>query len=130
MTRNQKSYFFLSICFILLPGIAVSEENKKVPKKNSQDKAKIEKMLKYQSGTVLPFKDIKYSMKIIKPNPNIDSEIVKNTFDPYIDYKLRIINPYTRKEITGKKEQCISFPKTKFLPKGKRYETPIIIPDK
>ena len=124
MTKNQKSCFFLSICFILLPGIAVSEENKKENRKIEADKAQIEKILKIQSGTVISCKDIKYSMQIIKPNPNIDSEIVKNTYDPNIDYKLRIINPFKRKEVTGSIGQCFSIPKTKVLPKGRKYETP------
>ena len=46
--------------------------------------------------------DEKYSMRIIVPNPGIDNEIVKNNIDPSIDYKLRVLNPNTGKEITGR----------------------------
>jgi hypothetical protein len=74
--------------------------------------------------------DDKYSMNIIRPNPGIDSEIVMNTFDPNIDYKLRIIDPYTRKEITGCKGPCFGPFQHKFLEEGKRYETPVTGPAK
>jgi hypothetical protein len=79
-------------------------------------------MLKVQSGAVLSCEGIEYSMKIIKPNPSIDNEIIKNTYDPNIDYKLRIINPYTKKEITGNKRPCFSPIQNKFQKGGKRYE--------
>lgn len=125
MTKNLKTCFVLSICLILfLPGIVVSEEIKKENKKNCLDKAQIKKELKYQSGLVIPRAENEYSMKIFRPNPNIDDKIIKNTFDPNIDYKLRIINPYTKKEITGYKGPFFGFPLNKIQPEGEKYETP------
>ena len=44
--------------------------------------------------------------------------------------ELRIIDPYTRKEITGYKGLCPGSFRHKFLPKGKRYETPLTSPSK
>ena len=41
----------------------------------------------------------KYSMKVIKPDPNIDYKIVKITRDPYVDYKIIVIDPKLKKEI-------------------------------
>lgn len=35
-----------------------------------------------------------FSMNVIKPDPGIDTAIVKNTFDPNTHYEGRIIDPY------------------------------------
>ena len=126
MPKNLKTFFILSICFILfLPGIAVSDEDKSDPKKTVSDKAQIEKKLMNLSGLKFFRKNEKYSMNIIRPNPNIDPEIVKNAYDHNIDYKLRIINPYAKKEVTGSKEIWFGSFRQKVQPQGKRYETPI-----
>lgn len=124
MIKTQHVCFILLICFILfLPGIAVSEENKSKPENTGSDKARIEKKLMNLSGFDLPRMGKKYSMNIIRPNPNIDPEIVKNTYDHSIDYKLRIINPCTKREVTGSKGLRFGLFRQKFQPKGNRYET-------
>ena len=129
MTRNLKTCFFLSIYIIFLPGFGYSEEAKiAAPREGSAARSQIEKMVKHHSGVVSPKAKKKFSMNIIRPNPDIDPEIVMNTFDSNIDYKLRIINPYTRKEITGYKGRCIGSLHNKFQPKGKRYETRYNVP--
>ena len=131
MEKKRKTALFLTIILVFLfSGIAMSDETKVDKKSDLTDKAQIEKMLKKKSGPVFHWTDKKFSMKVIRPNPNIDSEIVKNTYDPNIDYKLRIIDPYTRKEITGYKGLCPGSFRHKFLPKGKRYETPLTSPSK
>ena len=128
MTRNLKICLLLSVYIIFFPGFTYSDENKVASQDESSDKSQIEKMMRHHSGVVSPKAKKKFSMNIIRPNPNIDPEIVRNTFDPNIDYKLIIIGPYSRKEITGFKGQCFGSLRHKFLPKGKRYETPIISP--
>ena len=118
MIKKLHVCFTLSICIILfMPGIAASEENKKDLKSNGSGKTQTEKMIKNQPLPVFPWTDNKYSMRILIPNPHLDPEIVKNTFDPGIDYKLRIIDPYTRKEITGNKGPCPGLLHRKFLQK-------------
>ena len=83
----------------------------------------MEKMVKHHSGFVFPKANKKFSMNIIRPNPNIDPEIIRNTFDPNIDYKLRIVDPHTKKEINGNKGRCFGSLLHKFQLKSKRYET-------
>lgn len=131
MIRNQKICFFISICFILLsPGFSVSEENKKDQENTGEDKTQIAKLLKSHADLNSTCTNEGYTMKIIRPYPNIDPGIVKNTYDPSIDYKLRIIGPYCRKEITGKKGTYFGFLQNKFLPKGREFKTLITIPAK
>lgn len=74
--------------------------------------------------------DEKFTMKVIKPYPDIDTKIVKNNYDPNINYTLRIIDPYTGKERTGKKGPYFGFPYNKIQPEGKRYGIPIAYPVK
>ena len=125
MTKKQTTcLFLLMILIFLFSGTSMSGESK-VDQKPVSDKPQTEKMVKNQPSPVFPWTDKKYSMRIIRPNPNLDPEIVKNTFDPNVDYKLRIIDPYTRKEITGYKGPCFGLLHKKFKYKGKKYETPI-----
>ena len=126
MFKKRHVCFILSICFILfLPGIAVSDEDKSDPEITGSDKARIEKKLMSLSGFKFSRKIEKYSMNIIRPNPDIDPEIVKNVYDHSIDYKLRIIDPYAKREVTGSKEMWLGSFRQKIKPQGKRYETPI-----
>ena len=108
---------------IFLPGFGYCDEAKVARQEESADKSQIEKMVKHYPGFVSPKAQKKFSMNIIRPNPNIDPEIVRNSFDPNIDYKLRIIGPYTRKEITGYWGRCFGSLQHKLHQKGKRYET-------
>ena len=125
MTKKQTTcLFLLMILIFLFSGTSMSGESK-VDQKPVSDKPQTEKMIKHHPLQVFPWTDKKYSMRIIRPNPNLDPEIVKNTFDPNVDYKLRIIDPYTRKEITGYKGPCFGLLHKKFKYKGKKYETPI-----
>ena len=105
MIKKQKICIVLSICLILLlPGIVLSEENKKDSKSSGSEKVQIEKTVKLQAAFNLSEKKPKYSMYIIKPNLDIDSGIINNNFDASIDYKLRIINPYTGEQVTGTRQ--------------------------
>lgn len=125
MIINRKNCIILSIFIIFfMGGKAMSDEIKK-ELQPPKDKDQIKKIFKKGIPPAVPCTKGRFSMRIIRPNPGIDSEIVKNTFDPNIDYKLRIIDPYTGKEITGSKGPCFGAPHRKFQPEGKRYETSI-----
>jgi hypothetical protein len=125
MSKKRETCLFLSSCFVLLfSGVALSDEAKVEKKDNPADKAQIEKMPEQQSGIVFPWIDKEYSMKIIRPNPGIDNKIVRNSFDPTIDYKLRIFDPYKKKEITDFfSPNCKVFIQ-ELQKKGKRYKIP------
>ena len=125
MTKKQKTCLFLSGCFILLfSGVTFSDEAKAEKKVKPADKAQTEEMPKLQPKPVFPWDDKNYSMQIIRPKPGVDNQIVKNNFDPNIDYKLRIIDPYTKREITGSERSCFGSFRHKFIREGKKYETP------
>jgi hypothetical protein len=125
MSKKRETCLFLSSCFVLLfSGVALSDEAKVEKKDNPADKAQIEKMPEQQSGIVFPWIDKEYSMKIIRPNPGIDNKIVRNSFDPTIDYKLRIFDPYKKNEITDFfSPNCKVFIQ-ELQKKGKRYKIP------
>lgn len=107
MTKNQKVCLFLSgFLFLIFSGSAVADKTLVDKKYLLPDKAQIEKNLLNQSGIVFPWEE-EFSMHIIKPFPNIDCEIIKNTFNFNTDFELRIIDPYTKKETTGRKEPCL-----------------------
>ena len=121
MEKKRKTGLFLTIILtFLFSGVTMSDETKADKENPLSDKTQIEKILKKQTGFAFHRKDDKFSMNIIRPNPSIDSEIVKNTFDPNTDYRLRIIDPYTGKEITGCKGPCSGSFQHKFLSEGKR----------
>lgn len=132
MEKKRKTGLFLTIILtFLFSGVTMSDETKADKENPLSDKTQKEEMPKKQSGHVFLRTDKKFSMNIIRPpSPNIDSEIVKNNFDPNTDYKLRIIDPYTGKEITGYKGPCSGSFQHKFLPKDKGYETRGIVPAK
>ena len=121
MEKKRKTGLFLTIILVFLFSGGTMSDGTKVDKKGPlSDKTQIEKMHKKQTGLVFHRINEKFSMNIIRPNPNIDSAIVKNTFDPNTDYKLRIIDPSTRKEITGFRGRCSGSFQHKFLPEVKR----------
>ncbi|MGD9161592.1 MAG: hypothetical protein PVG39_24475 [Desulfobacteraceae bacterium] len=127
MAKNQKICFLLSIYFILfLPDIAMSDENNTDQQGVSSNKISMVKMRKKKC---LPWIDERYYMMIIGPNCHsdpVDPEIiVKKTYDPNIHHELRIIDPYTKREITGYKGPCFGSFRQKYQPKGKRYETSV-----
>lgn len=84
----------------------------------------------FQQELQLLWTDGKYSMRVLRPNLNIDRKIVKNTYDPNIDYKLRVINPYVKKEITNLKGPYWGSFQDKFQPEGTEYKTPMSSPVK
>jgi len=117
--------FLLSICLICLsPDYSKSGERKTVLLEDPEVEVLIEKNLKEKLKIVAPEPPTKYSMRIIKPDPNTDPKIVKNTFDPNVDYKLRIIDLFTKKKITGLKRPLDKAILQELQEKGKRYETP------
>ena len=126
MTKIRKTCLFLSSCFVLLfSGVALSDDTKVEKKNDSMDMAQIEMM---QKKKCLPLVDERYYMMIIGPNCHSDSVdpeiIVKKKDDPNIHPELRIIDPYTRKELTGNKGKGFGLFQHKLQPEGKRYETP------
>jgi hypothetical protein len=125
MNRNQQICIFLSIFMIFCtPIYAGSDETKSILLDNPEAIARIVKILKDKSLLSDHGPRTEYSMRIIKPDSNVDNKIVKNTFDPDIDYKLRIIDPCTKKEITDFFRPQCKFGIKKFQDKGKRYNTP------
>ena len=132
MLKKHKTCLFLSMCLIFLfSGITISDEVDADNKDNIPDKAQIEKMLKQQPIIIFPWRIEEYSLKVISPNPDIDSKIVKNNYDQSVEYKLRIFNPFTKKEITGKKGPCVGSLQNnlQFLWTDKKYSMKIIRPN-
>ena len=129
MIKKQKACLFLSMSLIFLCSGATMSDESKVDQKPVSDKPQTEKMVKNQPSPVFPWTDKKYSMRIIRPNPNVDPEIVvKNAIDPGIDYMLTIIDPYTGKKITGYKRPCPDLLHRKFRKKGDKQEIQITVP--
>lgn len=63
-------------------------------------------------------KKIKYHIRIVEPDPNIEYKILKAELDPNIDFKLRIIEPNTDID-TSKTNTEISEKLTELLKKSK-----------
>jgi hypothetical protein len=103
MIRNPKTCFFIFIIIVfILTGNAESIENKIEKPKKTSNKVTLEKR---QKNNCLPLIDERYYMMIlglICHSEIIDPGIIaKNTIDPSGHAELRIIDPYTKKEITG-----------------------------
>ncbi|NLD37190.1 MAG: hypothetical protein GX654_10005 [Desulfatiglans sp.] len=108
MLVNLKTCFIISIFIVfILPDFAVSGENKIEEQRKSSDKMILEKMHKEKC---LPQIDERYSMMIFGLNSHsylIDPGILaKNTLEPNVHAELRVINPYTKKEITWNRMPC------------------------
>lgn len=125
MTKNRQSCVIILVCLIFFtPEYAGADEKKSILLSDSAVKARLEKTLKEKSNPSVTERETRYSMRIIEPAPHVDSKIVKNSFDPNIDYKLRIFDPYTKKEITDFFSPQCKFSIQELQKKGKRYETP------
>jgi hypothetical protein len=130
MIRNPKTCFFVFMSFVFIfMDITVSGENNIEQQKNTANKLTFEKR---QKNKCLPWVDERYYMMIIGRNCHSDlidpGIIAKNAYDPSIQHELRVIDPYTKKEITWDKMPCFGFnmPETKL--KDKDYKIPITVP--
>ncbi len=121
MTVNLKTCFLIPIFIVLiLPDFVVSNENKIEEQGIASNKMTWEKMRKKQN---FPRINERYSMMIIGPDcpsDTIDPGIIaKNAFDPSVHPELRVIDPYTKKEITWDKMPQFGFIQPGTKPKEK-----------
>jgi hypothetical protein len=127
MIINKKTCFtILMFIVFILTGNAVSIENKIEQQKKTSNKLTLKKV---QKNKCRPYIDEKYSMIILGKNCHselIDPGIIaKNAIDPSVHAELRVIDPYTKKEITWDKMPCFGFNKPETMLKDKNYKVPI-----
>jgi hypothetical protein len=106
MRGNYHFCFIISALLIFyLPGVILSDEERTTSEKESSGNTKITDLKSLETMIFAPFEQSQFSLHIIRPKPDIDPAIAKNTFNPDIKYSLRIINPYTKKETSGCKKE-------------------------
>jgi len=128
MTVNLKTCFIFSISIVfILPDFAMPNENKIEQQEKTSNKITLEKMRKKKG---FPRIDERYSMMIIGPDCHSDTIdpgiIAKNTFDPSVHHELRVIDPYTKREITWDKIPLFGFTQPGIKPKEKNFRKPYL----
>lgn len=104
MIKNQNLFYMIIVCLVcFLSGCKESKELNIVVQGDPSFKDKIKiitETLKEDPQTItVSGSQTRYSMKVIKPDPNVDYKIVRITPDPDVDYKIIVIDPELNMEI-------------------------------
>ena len=64
-------------------------------------KAALERVLRENPTIAIPGRQTEYSIRVVKPDPNIDYKILQVVPDPKVDYKIIVVNPKSQQQLTG-----------------------------
>ncbi len=86
--------------------VEIDQGIQKLKKIESEITQRLQKQLRYLEHHPIiaaPLFQPKYSLKIVKPTPNVNYEITNITPDPNTDFKLIVVDPNTRQILSNVK---------------------------